>query len=167
LDIERLFVECELRIGTFLVQMVRDRALAEDILQDVFHDAIRGQARLAEAESPVAWLYGIARNRALAELRRQRRGRRAIEFLGHRLQRDNAESDTELVAVRDLLERHLTPDDRALVMLRYLHGFNAAELGDLTGRTPEAIRQRLSRARQTLVDASGGIVERYGWEEPE
>jgi RNA polymerase sigma factor (sigma-70 family) len=61
--------------------------------------------------------------------------------------------DEEIVAVRDLLARHLSPEDRALVLLRYLHDFDSRELAEMTGLTSEAIRQRLSRARARLVAA--------------
>ncbi|MDP9222490.1 MAG: sigma-70 region 4 domain-containing protein, partial [Actinomycetota bacterium] len=57
----------------------------------------------------------------------------------------------EIVAVRDLLERHLDADERALLLLRYLHGFDANELAEIVGSTPQAVRQRLSRSRRALV----------------
>ncbi|HJQ52119.1 MAG TPA: sigma factor-like helix-turn-helix DNA-binding protein [Gaiellaceae bacterium] len=60
-----------------------------------------------------------------------------------------------MLALRDLLERTLEPDDRALLVLRYLHGFDAVALAAMTGRTPEAIRQRLARARARLIRAAG------------
>jgi DNA-directed RNA polymerase specialized sigma24 family protein len=47
--------------------------LAEDLLQDSFHDALRSAAQLAEVRNPEAWLFGIARHRALRALRRRRR----------------------------------------------------------------------------------------------
>jgi DNA-directed RNA polymerase specialized sigma24 family protein len=122
-DIDELFAQCERPLGKFLVQMVGDRALAEDLLQDVFHDALRGEQALASADSSVAWLFGIARNHALSAIRRRRRFRRTVELLGR-------------VRVSDAGERHLDPDDRALVLLRYLHGFDAGELGRMTGLWP-------------------------------
>ena len=150
--VEELFVRCELRVGRYLAQMVRDRALAEDLLQDSFHDALRSRADLPSVRNHEAWLYGIARNRALAALRRRRRFAGALGRLAS-LHRD-AREEEELVAVRDLLERHLSPEDQALVLLRYLHDFDANELAEMTGLTPEAVRQRLSRARRRLVDAA-------------
>ncbi len=63
--------------------------------------------------------------------------------------------DLELLALRDLLERHLDPEDRALLILRYLHGFEATELAAMTGRTPAAVRQRLARAKGRLIRAAG------------
>ncbi len=152
--IEELFRGCERRLGAFLVQVVGDRPLAEDLLQDTFHDAFRLRGRLAAIENPEAWLFGIARNRALAALRRHRRFLVALERLVQRAVPSEPD-DLELLALRDLLERHLGPEDRALLILRYVHGFDAAELGTMTGRSPEAIRQRLSRAKAHLIHAAG------------
>jgi RNA polymerase sigma factor (sigma-70 family) len=163
--VEELFLACELRLGKFLRQMVRDPALAEDLLQDVFHDAYRGREELLGADNPTAWLYGMARNHALNALRRRRRGRHAVEMLAGRRRAEPDRDDQEILAVRDLLERHLSPEDRTLVLLRYLHGFDAIELAEMSGRSPAAVRQRLSRARRTLLQASGLAEERYGWED--
>jgi RNA polymerase sigma-70 factor (ECF subfamily) len=148
--VEALFATCETRLGRFLAQMVGNRALAEDLLQDSFYDAFRCRDQLGEVESPEAWLFGIARNRALAALRRRRRLRGALDQRPEPSERD----DLELLALRDLLQRTLDPDDRALLILRYLHGFAATELATMTGRSPEAVRQRLSRARARLIEAA-------------
>jgi RNA polymerase sigma-70 factor, ECF subfamily len=152
--VERLFYACEARLGRFLAQMVGNRALAEDLLQDSFYEAFRCRDRLQEIENPEAWLFGIARNRALAALRRARRLRSALERFGQRPE-PSERDDLELLALRDLLQRNLEPDDRALLLLRYLHGFEATELAAMTGRTPEAVRQRLARARARLIRAAG------------
>ena len=151
--IEALFARCERSIGRFLVQMVRDRSLAEDLLQDTFHDAFRARSQLPASSNPEAWLFGIARNRALGALRRRRRSAVALARLPRPRERSERDAQ-ELVALRDLLERHLDPDERALLLLRYLHGFDAAELAEIIGLTPEAVRQRLSRSRGKLIAAS-------------
>jgi DNA-directed RNA polymerase specialized sigma24 family protein len=44
------------------VAMVRDRSLAEDLLQDTFHDVLRARAQLSSIDNERAWLYGIARH---------------------------------------------------------------------------------------------------------
>lgn len=152
--VERLFHSCEARLGRFLAQMVGNRALAEDLLQESFYEAFRCRGQLDAIENPEAWLFGIARNRALAALRRRRRLRGALERLAQRPE-PSERDDLELLAVRDLLQRHLGPEDRALLILRYLHGFEATELAAMTGRTPEAVRQRLARARGRLIRAAG------------
>ncbi len=116
-SVEGLFRAHAPELGRYLVAMVRDRALAEDLLQDTFQDALRSQEQLPRIENPRAWLYGIARHRALRALRG---GRRLL---------------------------------RALVLLRHLHGFQAVELAEMTGLSPEAVRQRLSRAGARLLAA--------------
>jgi RNA polymerase sigma-70 factor, ECF subfamily len=148
--LDELFREYERPLGKYLVQMVRDRELAEDLLQDVFHDALRNGGALAEADSPAAWLFGIARNKALAALRRRRRFRHVRRRLWSRAP-DTSRDDHEFVAVNELLEQTLAPADRALILLRYLYGFSAVELAEMTGRTPAAVRQRLARARDSLL----------------
>jgi len=56
--VESVFAANERRLGQFLVQMVRDRAVAEDLLQDTFVAALQGRDRWAEADDPAAWLFG-------------------------------------------------------------------------------------------------------------
>ena len=150
--VEALFRAHAQELGRYLVAMVRDRALAEDLLQDTFHDALRAQEQLPRIENERAWLYGIARHRALRALRRGRRFQRAVVRLAGSRE-VTSEGDEALVALLDLLDRDLSPDVRALVLLRYVHGFRAAELAEMTGLSPEAVRQRLARGRARLLDA--------------
>jgi RNA polymerase sigma-70 factor, ECF subfamily len=148
--VEALFRAHAQELGRYLVAMVRDRALAEDLLQDTFHDALRAWERLDGVGNERAWLYGIARHRALGALRRSRRFQRAVARLAGS-GGSTQEADEEVVALLDLLERELDPELRALVLLRYLHGFRAAELAEMTGLSPDAVRQRLARGRARLI----------------
>ncbi len=159
--VEALFVGCQRRVGRYLVQMVGDRALAEDLLQDSFGVALQSRAQLPAVTNPEAWLFGIARNRALQALRRRRRFDGVLRRLIERRRTTSAE-DEEMVAVRDLLVRHLSPEDRALVLLRYLHDFDSNELAEMTGLTADAVRQRLSRARARLLTAQATIDSNPG-----
>src|SRR4051812_34559083 len=76
-----LFRADEQRLGRFLVQLVGDRTLAEDLLQEVFLTALRRETALAAAGDQSAWLFGVARNHALAALRSRRRATRALARL--------------------------------------------------------------------------------------
>jgi DNA-directed RNA polymerase specialized sigma24 family protein len=89
----------------------------------------------------------------LVALRRRRRFGSAFDRLVQRCE-PGERNDLELLALRDLLQRTLDPEDRALLILRYMHDFEATELAAMTGRSPEVIRQRLSRARVRLIRAS-------------
>jgi RNA polymerase sigma factor (sigma-70 family) len=151
---DRLVEEHGRRVGLFLVQLVRDRELAEDLLQETLLAAFKDRRQLEAIVNQQAWLFAIARNRALDANRRGHRRRRALERL-LLVRREPAADPAEAAAVRDLLERHLDANDRALLILRYLHGFDAQELSEVFRMTPEAIRQRLSRLRRRLRLAAG------------
>lgn len=151
-EFEKLFAACEGRLGRYLAQLIDDRGLAEDLLQDTFLAGLRAKQNLDQLNNPEAWLFGIARNRALNALRKRRRLHSALARL--RARPEPAEDDAELVALRELLARVLTSEDRALVVLRYLHGFDSADLAEMTGLSREAVRQRLSRDRTRLLAAS-------------
>ena len=99
--------------------MVGDRALAEDLLQDRFHDALRSRAQLPAVRNQEAWLYGIARNPALQALRKRRRFNPVLIRLGGR--EATSGDDREIVAVRDLLARTLSPEDRVAVLSEGRH----------------------------------------------
>jgi RNA polymerase sigma factor (sigma-70 family) len=142
-------------IGVFLAQMTSDRSLAADLMQETFLVAWRERSRMpADATLERAWLYGVARNRALNALRRERRRALALNRLTSRSGRDGPpEADEEALAMRDLLVRTLRPADRSLFVLRYVHGFDGPELAQLTGMKPDAVRKRLQRASERLADA--------------
>jgi DNA-directed RNA polymerase specialized sigma24 family protein len=61
------------------------------------------------------------------------------------------EAEEALVVLLDFLEQELSPELRALVRLRYVHGFQAAELAEMTGLSPEAVRQHLARGCARLL----------------
>ena len=151
-DVDLLFRAHEERLGRFLTAMLRDRWLADDVLQDTFLAAVRDYGRLAPIENPEAWLFSIARRRALTALRKRSRGWVALQRLvrGH-IETEEADP-LEAISVRDFLIRHLRDEERALLVLRYVHGFNAQELAQIFDRSPDAVRQNLSRARKRLAE---------------
>ena len=62
------------RVYAYVASLVRDRATAEDVTAQAFERAYRKRRRYqARRGSPEAWLFGIARNAALDELRRRKR----------------------------------------------------------------------------------------------
>jgi RNA polymerase sigma-70 factor, ECF subfamily len=147
-------------VGSFLAQMTDDRGLAADLMQETFLVLWRERHRLpADPALHRAWVFGVARNRALGALRRRRRGAAALDRLAVRAARAPAPAgEDEALAMRDLLVRTLRPVDRSLFVLRYVHGFDGPELAALTGMKPDAVRKRLQRAGERLVEA-GELVK--------
>jgi RNA polymerase sigma-70 factor (ECF subfamily) len=154
-EFEAVVEQLERPLGLFVAQMIRSRGLAEDVLQETFLVAWRERARMpAPAEERRAWLYGVARNKALHALRK---GRRADGSLRSTDPFEDAsvgrQEPNEATVMRDLLERELSPSDRSLFVLRYVHGFSAQDLADVSGLRPATVRKRLERASTRLRTA--------------
>src|SRR6476646_7980651 len=62
------------RVYAYVASLLRDRSAAEDVTAQAFERAYRKRERFSPRRgSPEAWLFGIARNAALDELRRRKR----------------------------------------------------------------------------------------------
>src|SRR5260370_159992 len=74
LDFDALYRDARDDVYAYAATLLRDRAAAEDVAAAAFERAYRRQGRYdARKGSPRAWLFGIARNAALDELRRRKR----------------------------------------------------------------------------------------------
>jgi RNA polymerase sigma-70 factor (ECF subfamily) len=135
----------ELRLSVFryLVAMVGDADVAEDLTQDVYERAYLHLDQLRNPTAARAWLFGIAANAARMHHRRGRRLRwLPLEALGgHAHTRD--ENDVGELEVA--LARLRSEERSALVLIGYL-GFTAAEAAEAMGCSPEAARKRWQRA---------------------
>jgi RNA polymerase sigma-70 factor, ECF subfamily len=150
--VETLFARHERELGRFLTQLVHNPQLADDLLQETFLAAWRSRADLEHVHDPRAWLYGIARNRVLMYLRGWRRAIAAYErFVSRQAAPPPTEADA--YAVRDLVARVLSPEERMVVVLFHLHGFGADEIASMSGRSHAAVRKQLERSRRKLVAA--------------
>jgi RNA polymerase sigma-70 factor (ECF subfamily) len=147
-----LFELHEAELGRFIAQLVHSRQLADDLLQETFLAAWRSRRDLDQVRDPRAWLYGIAHHRVLMYLRGWRRTVAAYERFVER-NVPIAPEETEAFATRDLLERLLKPEERAVIVLFHLHDFRADEIAELSGRSPAAVRKQLERARSKLAES--------------
>ena len=74
LDFDALYRDARDDVFAYAATLLRDSAAAEDVTAQAFERAYRRRSRFnARRGSPRAWLFGIARNAALDELRRRKR----------------------------------------------------------------------------------------------
>lgn len=123
-----------------------DDGLAEDATQAAWHIAWRKLGSVREPERLRPWLVSVAVNEA-KQLLRKRRRRAEIEIAtepsGVAGGPDPA-MGIDLIDLRAAMAR-LDPDDRALLGMRYVAGFNATELAEALGLSPSGTRARLAR----------------------
>lgn len=132
----------ERAIYNFMFGLVRDTDRALDCTQDTF---VRAYEHLRKGK-PIntAWLYTVARNRAMDEFRRGKRVQPDLDALAEIPVHHRTD---ESLAVQQVLER-LSPHDREVLYLFDIAGFKTDEIGAMLGVRGTAIRQRLSRARE-------------------
>jgi RNA polymerase sigma-70 factor (ECF subfamily) len=127
-----------------------DQALAEDAAQAAWSIAWRKLPSLRDPERLRPWLVSVAANEA-RQLIRSRHRRQVAEIRVR--PPDDPPGDPSAVAERlDLLAafRHLRPEDRSLLAMRYVAGLDAAEIGAVLGMSPSGVRGHLSRLLERL-----------------
>lgn len=138
--------------------IVGEGPAAEDAVQSAWLIAWQRIPGLREPARVGAWLVAIAANEARQLARKRRRASvREIELeapprveSSAAAPADPADTDgIDRLALADALRR-LSAEDRALLAMRYVGGFDAEELGRMTGRSPSGVRGRLSRLTSRL-----------------
>jgi RNA polymerase sigma factor (sigma-70 family) len=161
---EELFSRYRGRIRSYASGILSDADRAEDVTQEVFISALR---RLRDTERPIAfkpWIYQIAKNACIDELRRTRR---SLE-VPLELQRARPDGESDLLsrdpgpdvaveskqqlddlrgALRGVSELHL----RVLV-LRELEGLSYTEIGERLEMSRPVVESTLFRARRRLAE---------------
>jgi RNA polymerase sigma-70 factor (ECF subfamily) len=125
--------------------ITRDAELAQDAVQAAWPIAWRKLPGLRDPERLRQWLMAIAANEARQLIRRQRR--QVVNEIVTVEPGSNAtdpDAHSGLIDLRAALAR-LSPDERSLLALRYVAGFDATEIAAMVGLSASGVRSRLSR----------------------
>ena len=155
LDFDALYRDARDDVFAYTATLLRDSAAAEDVAAAAFERAYRRRGRYdARKGSPRAWLFGIARNAALDELRRRKR----IETTELPAPSSDPGPDeaAELAAERDAVRRALgtlPAKDRELIALKYHADLSNAEIAEVVGVSVSNAGTLLNRAMNKLREA--------------
>jgi RNA polymerase sigma-70 factor, ECF subfamily len=130
-----------------LVRFVRDRALAEDLWQDVFWSAWRRLDDLDRAVDPRPWLRTLAIHRAIDHVRRTRA--RPVVETGASLDERTAAPERRRADLEDDLAA-LPSHERAAILLHYQEGRSIAEIAIALDAPEGTVKTWLHRARRRL-----------------
>lgn len=170
--LEALYRECSATLLGCLMQILRRRSLAEEVLQDVYlqiwersgqYDAHRGR--------PMTWMISIARYRAIDVLRREQAGRLeslVVDGMGD----GRGERAAHVVpvpdagAVRSLQEeealeiclRQLAPEPRHCIELAFLQGLSHAEVSVIQQAPLGTIKSWIRRGLAALKECIDSCV---------
>jgi RNA polymerase sigma factor (sigma-70 family) len=133
-----------------------DAELAQDAVQSAWPKAWRKLGSVREHDKLRQWLMAVAGNEA-RQLVRSRQGRRVVEIAAADIA-SSAGDPARRAAALDLgfALRGLSADDRAILALRHVGGYDATEIGRALGMAPASVRTRLARTiarlRKELTD---------------
>jgi RNA polymerase sigma factor (sigma-70 family) len=144
------------RVYAYAASLLRDRAAAEDVTAQAFERAYRRRGSYRPGRGTrEAWLFGIARNAALDELRRRKR-RARLEADPPDTGAPGADDHAELALRREAVRAALSALDgreRDLLALKFSAGLSNAEIGAVLGVSETAAGTRLHRALTKLRKA--------------
>ena len=133
--------------GILLARGPRDDV--EDLVQDVFLQALRELRTLREPAAFGGWLARLARNRAVDALR-ARRPSELVDPETPAAASTHAEALVVMTIIRALPEAYREP-----LTLRLVEGLNGPEIAELTGLTPGSVRVNLHRGMALLRERLG------------
>ena len=160
----------------FVLRLVRERGKAEDLLQESFLRMVEHAASFQGNSSVKTWLFRIARNLCIDEMRRQKHRRHPSldapsgnsegegQTLYERLPHTGAGPDRSMVD-RDLAQRmskaidDLPEDQREVFVLRQVQNLSFKEIGDVTGVSENTVKSRMRYALERLQRALSDYQE--------
>ena len=143
------------QIFVFYLGEVRERARAEDLLQDFWLRIHSARRTYRPGEPVLPWIYAIARRVRIDEYRRNRS--RHYEVQSEKLPETAADKSTadESLELGDLLAA-LPEAQREVVLLLKVSGLSLEEAARATGTSVGAVKQKAHRAYENLRKLFGG-----------
>ena len=155
-----LYSRHNVRVYRFILRIVRDSSIAEDLVSQVFLDVWR-TAKQFEGRSQVStWLLSIARFKALTALRQRR-----FEDIDQEEVReiaDNSETPEASLersttnAILRACVAKLSPAHREIINLVYYHEKSVEEVGQIIGIPQSTVKTRMFYARKQLAELLRG-----------
>ena len=160
LAMRTLFARHRVALYRWLLRLVRDEALAEDLLSDVFLDVWRQAASFRGRASVSTWLLAIARHMAASA--RRRRNDAELDEATVSTVPDPADDAEVTLQKKNRAEafcqslHRLSPDHREVIDLAYYHGKSVKEIAEIASISEATVKTRMFYARRKLAE----LVER-------
>ena len=155
----------ETPVFNYVLRLVHDRSLAEDLTQEVFLRVFQGLPKFSLRCKFTTWLFQVTKNRVLDELRANERRPRSLVAIDDIAPLEVLDAPVEQLEAIDTLWRavdDLNPDLKMALLLRDVVGLPYAEIADALEVTLATVKWRIHKARDEvqLALAREGIT--YG-----
>ncbi len=157
----------ETPVFNYVLRLVGDRALAEDLTQEVFIRVFQGLPKFSLRSKFTTWLFQVTKNRVLDELRASERRPRALVALDDAPPLEVVDAPVEQVETIDALWSAvdgLNPDLKMALLLRDVVGLSYNEIADSLETTLATVKWRIFKAREEVQLALGREGITFGHE---
>jgi RNA polymerase sigma-70 factor (ECF subfamily) len=145
-------------VFNYVLRMVGDRMLAQDLTQDIFLRVFQGLRGFSLRSRFTTWLFQVAKNRVLDELRSAERRPRHLVPLDDAPQLESVDTPFEQLEAMDAVWRSihaLNPDLKTALLMRDVVGLSYNEIADTLEITLATVKWRIFKAREEVVAALG------------
>jgi RNA polymerase sigma-70 factor, ECF subfamily len=155
LAMRALFARHQVRVYRFALRIVRDTALADDVVSEVFIDAWQHAGRFEGRSTVSTWLLGITRHKALTAANRRPTesidSETAMNVVdpGNTPEAELGQKDTGAVIRRCLAS--LTPEHAEIIDLVYYQEKSIKEIVEILGIPENTVKTRMFYARKRLA----------------
>jgi RNA polymerase sigma-70 factor (ECF subfamily) len=161
----------EVPVYNYVLRLVGDRSLAEDLTQEVFLRVFQGLPRFTLRSKFTTWLFQVTKNRVLDELRATERRPRATVALEDVPPLEVLDAPFERLEAIDAVWRaveNLNVDLKMALLLRDVVGMSYTEIADALEITLATVKWRIYKAREEVQLALGreGITFATTGEQP-
>ncbi len=140
-------------VFNYVLRMVGDRSLAEDLTQEVFLRVYQGLPRFSSRSKFTTWLFQVTKNRVLDELRATERRPRTVVDVDDMRTFEVVDAPFERIEAIDAVWRaveHLTLDLKMALLLRDIVGLSYTEIADSLEITLATVKWRIWKAREEV-----------------
>ena len=162
-----LFARHQVRVFRFILRLVRNEAVAEELANEVFLEVWRNAASFEGASSATTWVLSIAHHRAVSSLRKRREeswdedAAAALPDSG-----DNPEVLAQKADKSTILRRcvdALSPEHKGIVDLVYYHELSISEASAVLQIPENTVKTRMFYARKRLSELLKEAGIDRGW----
>ena len=143
----------EIPVFNYVLRLVGDRSLAEDLTQEVFLRVYQGLPKFSLRSKFTTWMFQVTKNRVLDELRAIERRPRATVALDDIPPLEVVDAPFERVEAIDAVWRAieaLNVDLKMALLLRDVVGLSYTEIGDSLEITLATVKWRIYKAREEV-----------------
>ena len=140
-------------VFNYVLRMVNDRSLAEDLTQDIFLRVYQGLPRFSSRSKFTTWLFQVAKNRVLDEFRATERRPRAVVDVDDIASLEVVDAPFERLEAIDAVWRaiaNLNLDLKMALLLRDIVGLSYGEIADSLEVTLATVKWRIWKAREEV-----------------